>query len=188
MFNGANATQRSLTVMFEPNIGQAEAGVAFVARAPGLTLQFETSRRAGGLGANRCPNGVEECLSRCPPERRESAGGKRERPGGRIVTDGLRKSPLLGAFATRVCIRASVWCSKAMGRKWNTISICPHKQTQPQFGWPSDAWTQIPGRFVLRGPHDAGFQMEKYDTNAPTVIDSVVSYASYIGGSAADQA
>jgi hypothetical protein len=32
MFNGANATQHSLPVMFEPNMGQAEAGVAFMAR------------------------------------------------------------------------------------------------------------------------------------------------------------
>ena len=45
----------------------------------------------------------------------------------------------------------------------------------------------IPGRYVLKGKHEVGFQMAKYDTSKPLVIDPVLSYSTYLGGNLSDE-
>ena len=47
---------------------------------------------------------------------------------------------------------------------------------------------EIPGRFVLRGPRRAGFVVERYDKTRPLVIDPVLVYGTYVGGSGDDRA
>jgi len=41
----------------------------------------------------------------------------------------------------------------------------------------------LDGRYVLRGKNRVGFQLAAYDGSKPLIIDPVLSYASYLGGS-----
>lgn len=54
----------------------------------------------------------------------------------------------------------------------------------------SDAQTKTPveGRFVRRGPHEIGFRVAAYNRKQPLVIDPILAYASYLGGSGTDNA
>jgi hypothetical protein len=44
----------------------------------------------------------------------------------------------------------------------------------------------VAGRYVLLGPDGVGFQVGGYDASRPLIIDPVLSYATYLGGSGAD--
>ncbi len=46
----------------------------------------------------------------------------------------------------------------------------------------------IPGRYVLTGKDQVGFQVAAYDTGKALVIDPVLSYSTYLGGTGADTA
>src|SRR5439155_13863369 len=42
---------------------------------------------------------------------------------------------------------------------------------------------KIDGHYVLQGENQVGFQMAEYDTSKPLVIDPVLKYSTYLGGS-----
>lgn len=44
----------------------------------------------------------------------------------------------------------------------------------------------VEGRYVLRGGNRAGFRVGRYDASRPLVIDPVLSYSTYLGGSGKD--
>jgi hypothetical protein len=46
--------------------------------------------------------------------------------------------------------------------------------------------TEVDGRYVLRGKNRAGFRVASYDAHRPLVIDPVLSYSTYLGGSLHD--
>jgi hypothetical protein len=48
--------------------------------------------------------------------------------------------------------------------------------------------SEIAGRFVIRGPKEAGFETEPYAAGSTLVIDPVMLYGTYIGGTGADSA
>jgi hypothetical protein len=48
--------------------------------------------------------------------------------------------------------------------------------------------SEIGGRFVIRGKNEAGFETDPYDTGSALVIDPVMAYSTYIGGSGNDAA
>ena len=54
----------------------------------------------------------------------------------------------------------------------------------------SDAQTKTPveGRFVRRGRREIGFRIAAYNRKQPLVIDPILAYASYLGGSGTDNA
>ncbi|MGB2898763.1 MAG: SBBP repeat-containing protein, partial [Candidatus Acidiferrum sp.] len=45
---------------------------------------------------------------------------------------------------------------------------------------------EVTGRYVLRGKREIGFEVAAYDANRPLIIDPVLSYSTYLGGSAGD--
>ena len=221
MFNAAQATQHSLPPMFEPNMGQAEAGIAFMARAPGYILQFDT----GGMSAVSGQTAVRMELRDASPSVRLSGyrpqtgkanylvgsrdtwiagvplyGGVRYEgvyPGIDLVfhSDGkemeydLCLSPGANPSAIRLAFRGVEDLHIESGDLILRTAHGEIRHRQPHFYQEKDGRkSEVSGRFVIRGPGEAGFQMGKYDANAPAVIDPVLSYATYLGGSAADQA
>src|SRR5207245_8533305 len=45
---------------------------------------------------------------------------------------------------------------------------------------------EVRGRYVLRDRHQVGFEVGRYDAALPLVIDPVLSYSTYLGGSGND--
>jgi len=45
---------------------------------------------------------------------------------------------------------------------------------------------EIPSKYLLKSAHQAGFQIAAYDHSRPLIIDPVLSYSTYLGGSRSD--
>jgi hypothetical protein len=45
---------------------------------------------------------------------------------------------------------------------------------------------EIAGRYILHGTREVGFQLDRYDISQPLVIDPILSYSTYLGGSHQD--
>ncbi len=48
--------------------------------------------------------------------------------------------------------------------------------------------TRVRGQYVLEGKRDVGFELGAYDASRPLIIDPVLVYSTYLGGSLADDA
>lgn len=59
------------------------------------------------------------------------------------------------------------------------------RQPQPSmYQWIDGTMREVQGRFALHGSNEVGFVVKDYDRGAPLVIDPVISYSTYLGGSA----
>jgi hypothetical protein len=62
------------------------------------------------------------------------------------------------------------------------------RQKAPVIYQPSGAAKRmVSGRYAARGPREIGFDVAGYDVSAPLVVDPVLVYSTYLGGSLADR-
>ena len=45
---------------------------------------------------------------------------------------------------------------------------------------------EVRGRYIVLGPHEVGFQLDQYERHAALLIDPVITYSTYLGGSGDD--
>lgn len=63
-----------------------------------------------------------------------------------------------------------------------------HKPVAYQVAGPGKEKVTVAANYVLLGPHDVAFQLGKYDTARDLVIDPILSYSTYLGGTNIDGA
>src|SRR5438309_3435632 len=67
-------------------------------------------------------------------------------------------------------------------------SVGPIRQRKPVIHQELDGVRKdIPGGYVLKGEHQVGFKVAAYDASQALVIDPVLSYSTYLGGSGEDR-
>jgi Beta-propeller repeat len=63
-----------------------------------------------------------------------------------------------------------------------------HQSKPLMYQWRNGQRQTIGGRYIQRGPHQIGFSADNYDSTKPLVIDPVLSYFTYLGGSGNEDA
>ena len=226
----------ALPLGFEPNRGQTDAGVDFLARgggysffvAPGgLTLSL-TKPAAAGVpgGAASPPETTVVGMRLVGSEPTAAASGRNRLPGkvnhlvgdrrtwltgiptyGKVAYDGVypgidleyygSKGALEYDFVVRPGSDPSVIglafdgaAGVAIAGNGDLVLSTPAgelRQTKPVL-YQVDGGTRRPvdGRFVLRPGNQVGFEVGAYDPTRPLVIDPVLDYSTFIGGSAND--
>jgi uncharacterized repeat protein (TIGR01451 family) len=208
-------------VRFEPNVGQTDASVKFLGRAPRATLWFTPQSVTLSLhrksesavlkmhfdGAAADPRiegegrgtAVSNYLLGNDPTRWRTAvpqfGSVRYRnlyPGtdavfygnsGKLEYDFMLRP---GADPSKIRIAFEGVDSLALNQqgelvmKTGDIEIRNRRPRVYQGARPVD------GHYVLLGKHTAGFAVDEYDRTRPLVIDPVLSYATFLGGSGGD--
>jgi hypothetical protein len=83
-----------------------------------------------------------------------------------------------GADALKIAPQGDLWLNA------DGLQICLHKPLIYQET--NGTKLAIPGGYVLRGGQKVGFQVAAYDTRKRLIIDPVLSYSTYIGGTGSD--
>jgi beta-propeller repeat-containing protein len=220
----ARAAYRSLPLSFEPNRGQSDPRVKFMARSQGLTLFLtstdavlvtrEAALKMRVLGAN--PDAVAEGLDELPgrihsligrdPRKWRTDGRAYARvlyreiyPGIDLAYYGTRRQGLeydfvVAAGASPRAIRLGFEGADRIELSAEGGLLLHVGPASLRFGKPvvyqhvGGARREIQGGWVRDGAATVGFQVAAYDPSAALVIDPIVSLATYLGGSAADQA
>src|SRR5947207_1635818 len=68
------------------------------------------------------------------------------------------------------------------------MTVGPIRQRKPVIYQEIDGVRKdIPGGYVLKGEHQVGYKVAAYDASQPLVIDPILSYSTYLGGSNEDR-
>ena len=210
----AGTTYAKLPLSFESNQGQTDASVKFLARASGYTL-FVTEdeavfagrdgsvERMKLIGANR--KARVELLDKQPGISNYFIGNDPSKwrtnvsnygrvalrgvyPGIDLIFYGNERqleydwvvAPGADPKLTRVTWEGTSHPTKnANGDLVLNASLVQHKPVILQEG------KRIEGGYVVRG-HEVAFELAKYDTTKPLVIDPVLVYSTYLGGSGSE--
>ena len=98
------------------------------------------------------------------------------------TTSGLRRAPIPKAI--RLSFRGAE--RLALDRRGDLIVSAGKSRLvehAPQIYQEIGGTRAVKGGWVLRGAHEAGFRVARYDRTKPIVIDPVLVYSTYLGGS-----
>jgi hypothetical protein len=213
----AKAAMARLPLRFEENRGQWDASVRFTARSAGPNLQLTAQGPAFQVGSSRVEIGlvhgnrspVIEPLDRLPATTNYMVGPRsrwhtgianyaRVRyqsvyPGIDVVYYGNQNqleydfvlAPGADPDAIRLNFRGDVQVSLTPGGDLaldsNGTQVLQKAPVIYQDNRP------IKGRYTLLAHNQAGFRLERYDRTRPLVIDPILVYCAYMGGTAADR-
>ena len=210
-------------VRFEPNVGQTDASVKFLGRAPRATLWFTPQSvtlslhrksesavlkmhfdgaaadpriegEGRGTGVSNYLLGNDRSSWRTAVPQYGKVRYRNLYPGtdavfygneGKLEYDFMLRP---GADPSKIRLAFEGADSLALNEqgelvmKTGDIEIRNRKPRVYQGTKPLD------GRYVLLGKHTAGFAVAEYDRTQPLVIDPVLSYATFLGGSGGDYA
>ena len=226
----------NLPLSFEPNLGQTDAGVRFLAHGPGYTLFLTRSEAVLSMrGSLRDPSPKNndpqsavvrialrgaasspsiEGVDRLPAKSNYFIGNDPNRwrtevpnyarielknvyPGIDLIYHGVERGQLeydfrLAPGADPKLVRLSFKGGKrlALDRDGNlVVSVGNSKLIERApviYQGDGGERRTVAGRWVLRGADTAGFRLARYDRRRPIVIDPVLVYSSYLGGSGGD--
>jgi hypothetical protein len=217
----AGTKMRSLPLMFEPNMGQADSEVAFLARGGGHSLKFDRTGvsitrgehvvKMAFRGGNAAPRvtgyqlqegkasyfvGTQDRWVRDIPlyagvqytEVYPGIGLVFYNNGDELEYD-FSVAP--GADASRITLSFEGAGEMriedgdlVVKTGWGELRHRKPRVYQVRRARRSDTT----GRFVTKGAREAGFEVDAYDRGSALVIDPVLTYGTYIGGTGADQA
>ncbi|MFZ5469127.1 MAG: hypothetical protein ACOZIN_06760, partial [Myxococcota bacterium] len=203
----------ALAAAFEPNVGQAPVDAPFVAhtrdgflaigstgvqRGP-LRLQWSGARRQPGNGRQVLPGVVNYYLGDDPSRWRE-----RVPRFGRVeffeILPGVDLVYRLEGDAVEYDLRLEAGVDPeglALVASRGTVLTIEEGQLVATFG--SERLVQrapvvfqgqrrLPSSWRLRGANEAGFDVGERDSQLPLLVDPVLSWSSYLGGSGSDRA
>ncbi|MGH9674660.1 MAG: SBBP repeat-containing protein, partial [Bryobacteraceae bacterium] len=210
-----------LPLYFEPNGGQADPDVRFLARAPGGTLQLTQAAvtlQAGGRNVGLRPlnanpsatiegfeptRGKSNYLVGANPRRWRLGiphyakvryrdiypgidlvfyGNQRRLEYDWVVHPGASPSSILVRFEGTKSVRLTAAGDLAIATDRGVIT--QHKPVLYQHT--AGGRAPVDGRYVMRGPNQAGFAVDSYDPSLDLIIDPVLSFATYLGGGGDD--
>src|ERR1035438_3520593 len=216
----AGVRPRSLPMMFEANLGQAEPATAFLGRGPGYAIHFD----GDGISLVHGQDIVRMNLQGATPPRISGNQLQEGRanyfignpdhwitdvplyagvqyrgvyPGVDLVFYG-REGELEydftlapGASAANISLAFQGIDEMridggdlVLKTAWGELRHRRPRIYQMRNGRRSE----IAGKFVIRGPKEAGFETGPYDAGSTLVIDPVMAYGTYIGGTGTDSA
>ena len=202
---------------FEPNLGQAEGSVKYLARAGGYVLLLGDSEarfqgspvRLRWMGANRAPRIVGEellpgkshyFLGRDPGGWRTGVpqySRVRYRglyPGIDLVYYGAERSlefdvvVARGADPGRIRMQFAGVEELRLDANGGLVLGGLRLQRPRVYQQAGGARREVAGRYVRLGRREAGVQVGRYDRSLPLVIDPVLTSSTYLGGSGIDSA
>ena len=216
----AGTRPRSLHLMFEANLGQAEPGTAFLGRGPGYAIHFD----GAGISLVHGQDIVRMDLQGATPPR---ISGNQPQEGranyfignsAQWITDvplyaGIQYSgfypgvdlsfyssegeleydftlaPGASAATIRLAFRGIDEMRIDGGDLVLKTAWRELRHRRPHiYQLRNGRRSEIAGKFAIRGPKEAGFETDPYDARSTLVIDPVMVYGTYIGGSGADSA
>jgi hypothetical protein len=216
----AGTRPRSLPLMFEANLGQAEPATVFLGRGPGYAIHFDRD----GISLVRGQDIVRMDLRGATPPR---ISGNQPQEGRANYFIGnsdhwITDVPLYAGVQYRGVypgVDLVFYSSEgeleydftlAPGASASSINLAFRGIDEMRIDGGDlvlkTAWgelrhrrpriyqmrngrrSEVAGRFVIRGPKEAGFETDPYDAGSTLVIDPVMAYGTYIGGTGADSA
>lgn len=201
----------SLPLFFFPNTGQTDSSVRYLVQTPDLSARFRTDSATFQVqgqhvavrfvGAN--PDVVVKGASRLDAKINFFLGTsdwKTDVPSySKIVYRGLypgidmtyggagrevKSEFLVAAGANPRRIRLEYSEPVAIDTEGNLAAGDKFREPAPEiYQQVGSVRVKIAGRYRLITPHTVGFELGAYDTTRPLVIDPVISYCTYLGGS-----
>jgi hypothetical protein len=202
--------ERSLPLFFFPNTGQTDSSVRYIVQTPDLSARFradsaifrvhdrQVSVRFAGANPNVVIGGLEPLAGKVNFFLGDSAWKTDVPSYSKIVYRGLyqgvdltygmtgrqvKSEFLVEAGANPGLIRLEYSEPVAVDAKGNLISGDFAEAAPEIYQQIGAARVKIVGRYRILDSYTAGFEIGSYDATKPLVIDPIISYCTYLGGS-----
>ena len=188
--SSVRARYAQLPLQFEANLGQADASVKFLAGGLGYTVFLTPSEAVLVLPSSPARDETPRAVVPGPGRRARGEHEKKNSPARGSSEVQLRFVVAPGADPTRIRLavaRAETLSVDATGDLVLQTSSGTLRLHRPLIYQEAAGGRQeIAGGYVRFGKDQIGIHVAAYDAGKPLVIDPVLGYSTYLGGSASD--